>query len=92
LGGRSGIDGISGTGLGLSQTAFIAHCIFPAGSIAKRPRWERRLGPAAVQGVPVPVTEDADIVLPAYLVLAHATFSDATIVTDGGAPAGAATQ
>jgi hypothetical protein len=55
-------------------------------------RIEVRIAPTAVQGVPVPVTEDADIVLPAYHVVAHATFSDYTIVTDGAAPSGATTQ
>lgn len=40
------------------------------------------VNPSVVDGVPVPATEDADIRLPAYHVVAHASFSDYTIVTD----------
>jgi hypothetical protein len=40
------------------------------------------VNPHLVDGVPVPHTEDADIKLPAYHVVAHATFSDYKIVTD----------
>ena len=40
------------------------------------------VNPSLVDGVPVPLTEDADIKLPAYHVVAHATFSDYKIVTD----------
>jgi hypothetical protein len=39
--------------------------------------------PHLVDGVPVPVEEDAEIKLPAYHVVAHATFSDYHIVNDG---------
>jgi hypothetical protein len=42
-----------------------------------------RVDPTIVAGVPVPATEDAEIKLPAYHVVAHATFSDYKIVTDG---------
>ena len=38
---------------------------------------------AASSGVPVPASEDAEIKLPAYHVVAHATFTDYKIVTDG---------
>jgi hypothetical protein len=40
------------------------------------------VNPHIVDGVPVPLTEDADIKLPAYHVVAHATFTDYKIVTD----------
>jgi hypothetical protein len=46
-------------------------------------RIEVRVDPVVVSGVPVPQTEDAEIKLPAYHVVAHATFSDYKIVTDG---------
>jgi hypothetical protein len=42
-----------------------------------------RVDPTIVAGVPVPASEDAEIKLPAYHVIAHATFSDYKIVTDG---------
>jgi hypothetical protein len=45
-----------------------------------------RVNPSVVEGFPVPATEDADIKLPAYHVVAHATFTDYKIVTDGAAP------
>jgi hypothetical protein len=41
-----------------------------------------QVNPVIVDGIPVPATEDADIKLPAYHVVAHATFSDYKIVTD----------
>ena len=44
-----------------------------------------RVNPAIVEGVPLPASEDADIKLPAYHVVAHATFSDYKIVTDQAA-------
>ncbi len=44
------------------------------------------VNPTVVEGIPVPATEDADIKLPAYHVVAHATFSDYKIVTDGTTP------
>lgn len=37
---------------------------------------------SAVDGVPLPTTEDADIRLPAYHVVAHATFTDYHVVSD----------
>ena len=40
--------------------------------------------PRLVDGVPVPAEEDAEIMLPAYHVVAHATFSDYTIVNENG--------
>jgi hypothetical protein len=43
------------------------------------------VNPHIVEGIPVPATEDADIKLPAYHVVAHATFTDYKIVTDGAA-------
>jgi len=46
-------------------------------------RIDVRVDPTVVAGVPVPATEDAEIKLPAYHVIAHATFSDYRIVTDG---------
>lgn len=49
-------------------------------------RIDVRVNPVIVEGIPVPATEDADIKLPAYHVVAHATFSDYKIVTDS-APA-----
>jgi hypothetical protein len=45
-------------------------------------RIDVRVNPAIVDGVPVPATEDAEIKLPAYHVVAHATFTDYKIVTD----------
>jgi hypothetical protein len=45
-----------------------------------------RVNPTNVDGIPVPATEDADIKLPAYHVVAHATFTDYKIVTDGTTP------
>jgi hypothetical protein len=45
-------------------------------------RIEVLVNPVVVEGVPVPASEDADIKLPAYHVVAHATFSDYKIVTD----------
>ncbi len=45
-------------------------------------RIEVRVDPVLVAGVPVPRTEDAEIQLPAYHVVAHATFSDYKIVAD----------
>lgn len=44
--------------------------------------------PTNVDGIPVPQTEDAEIRLPAYHVMAHATFSDYKIVTDSTAADG----
>ncbi|HEX3468270.1 MAG TPA: hypothetical protein VHT05_09350 [Candidatus Elarobacter sp.] len=52
-------------------------------------RIEVRVDPVEVAGVPVPETEDAEIKLPAYHVVAHATFSDYKIVTDKGSEAAA---
>lgn len=49
-------------------------------------RIDVRVNPSVVDGIPVPATEDADIKLPAYHVVAHATFTDYKIVTDSGAP------
>ncbi|MDQ6941732.1 MAG: hypothetical protein M3169_04355 [Candidatus Eremiobacteraeota bacterium] len=49
-------------------------------------RIDVRVNPVVVEGIPVPATEDADIKLPAYHVVAHATFTDYKIVTDGTAP------
>ena len=46
---------------------------------------EVRVNPVVVDGVPVPSTEDADIKLPAYHVVAHATFTDYAIVRDAAA-------
>ena len=49
-----------------------------------------RIQPRLVDGVPVPAAEDAEIMLPAYHVVAHATFTDYKIVSgtaaggDGG--------
>lgn len=43
-----------------------------------------RILPRLVDGVPVPAEEDADIMLPAYHVVAHATFSDYKIVSETG--------
>ena len=49
-----------------------------------------QITPHLVDGVPVPAAEDADIMLPAYHVVAHATFTDYKIVSgtaaggDGG--------
>lgn len=51
-------------------------------------RIEVKVNPALVEGVPVPQSEDAEIKLPAYHVVAHATFSDYKIVTDQTAAAG----
>jgi hypothetical protein len=47
-----------------------------------------RVNPVVVEGVPVPASEDADIKLPTYHVVAHATFSDYKIITDQTAAAG----
>ncbi len=44
-----------------------------------------RVNPVVVDGVPVPSSEDAEIKLPAYHVVAHATFSDYSIVRDSSA-------
>ncbi|HEV3088696.1 MAG TPA: hypothetical protein VGX96_15910 [Candidatus Elarobacter sp.] len=52
-------------------------------------RIEVKVNPTLVDGVPVPATEDAEIKLPAYHVVAHATFSDYKIVTDQTASTGA---
>jgi hypothetical protein len=49
-------------------------------------RIDVRVNPVLVEGVAVPATEDADIKLPAYHVVAHASFSDYKIVSDGSAP------
>lgn len=43
----------------------------------------------AVNGVPLPAVEDADIKLPAYHVVAHATFSDYQVVSDNASVDGA---
>ncbi|HEX3549469.1 MAG TPA: hypothetical protein VHT53_03800 [Candidatus Elarobacter sp.] len=48
-------------------------------------RIEVHVNPVVVEGVPVPASEDAEIKLPAYHVVAHATFSDYAIVRDGTA-------
>jgi len=48
-------------------------------------RIDVRVNPVLVEGVVVPNSEDADIKLPAYHVVAHATFSEYKIVTDGTA-------
>jgi hypothetical protein len=45
-------------------------------------RIDVRVNPVVLDGVPVPATEDAEIKLPAYHVVAHAAFSDYKIVTD----------
>ena len=45
-------------------------------------RIEVQVNPVVVDGVPVPASEDAEIKLPTYHVVAHATFSDYKIVTD----------
>ena len=45
-------------------------------------RIDVRVNPVVLEGVPVPATEDAEIKLPAYHVMAHATFSDYKLVTD----------
>lgn len=44
-----------------------------------------RVTPGSVDGVPLPAVEDADIKLPAYHVVAHATFSDYKVVSDSAA-------
>ncbi|GAC1575262.1 MAG: hypothetical protein NVS3B7_07700 [Candidatus Elarobacter sp.] len=44
------------------------------------------VNPSNVEGVPLPATEDADIKLPAYHVVAHATFSDYKVVTETPKP------
>jgi hypothetical protein len=48
-------------------------------------RIDVHLNHSIVDGVPVPASEDAEIKLPAYHVVAHATFSDYKIVTDSSA-------
>ena len=53
-------------------------------------RIDVHVNPVVVEGVPVPASEDAEIKLPAYHVVAHATFSDYAIVRDGPAPPGSA--
>src|ERR1700681_3434981 len=45
-------------------------------------RIDVRVNPVLVEGIPVPASEDADIKLPAYHVVAHATFTEYKIVTD----------
>jgi hypothetical protein len=50
------------------------------------------LNHALVDGIPVPASEDAEIKLPAYHVVAHATFSDYKIVTDSSSSASANTR
>ncbi len=55
-------------------------------------RIDVHVNPQIVEGVPVPATEDADIKLPAYHVVAHATFSDYKIVTDGTQKTAASTR
>jgi hypothetical protein len=45
--------------------------------------------PTIVSGIPVPASEDADIKLPTYHVVCHATFTDYKIVTDTAAADGA---
>lgn len=47
-----------------------------------------RVTPGTVEGVPLPAVEDADIKLPAYHVVAHATFSEYKIVSDPAAADG----
>ena len=49
-------------------------------------RIDVHVNPTIVEGIPLPATEDADIKLPSYHVVAHATFTDYKIVTDGTAP------
>ena len=51
-------------------------------------RIDVRVNPVLVDGIPVPGTQDAEIKLPAYHVVAHATFSDYKIVTDQTASSG----
>jgi hypothetical protein len=51
-------------------------------------RIDVQVNPTHVEGVPVPETEDAEIKLPAYHVVAHAKFSDYKIVTDQTASTG----
>ncbi|MDB5029087.1 MAG: hypothetical protein JWO66_2776 [Candidatus Eremiobacteraeota bacterium] len=48
-------------------------------------RIDVRVNPVVVDGVSVPASEDADIKLPAYHVVAHARFSEYKIVSDGPA-------
>jgi hypothetical protein len=48
------------------------------------------VNPVVVDGVPVPASEDAEIKLPAYHVVAHATFSDYAIVRDSAPVASSA--
>ena len=50
------------------------------------------VNPVLIDGVPVPASEDADIKLPAYHVVAHATFSDYKILTDAPTREGAAAR
>ena len=45
-------------------------------------RIDVHVNPVVVDGVPVPSSEDAEIKLPSYHVVAHATFSEYKIVTD----------
>ncbi len=47
-------------------------------------RIDVHVNPVVVDGVPVPASEDAEIKLPAYHVVAHATFTDYAIVRDQG--------
>jgi hypothetical protein len=47
-----------------------------------------RITENAVNGVPLPASEDADIRLPGYHVVAHATFSDYQVVSDSAAADG----
>lgn len=44
--------------------------------------------PQSVRGIPVPASEDAEIKLPTYHVVCHATFTDYQIVTDAGSADG----
>jgi len=48
-------------------------------------RIDVQVNPVVVDGIPVPSSEDAEIKLPAYHVVAHATFTDYAIVRDGAA-------
>ena len=55
-------------------------------------RIEVKVNPVVLDGIPVPASEDAEIKLPAYHVVAHATFSDYKIVTDQTAAATASAR
>jgi hypothetical protein len=48
-------------------------------------RIDVNVNPVVLEGIPVPASEEAEITLPAYHVVAHATFTDYKIVTDSAA-------